>query len=654
MTVLEGHLFYRFKERWQKRTSLTVKTFLLTTFLGLIAWSGLNFFLSQRIEHIVHLHVKQDIEEQSQKNRHHLDQYFKMANQAAQQIVFQKNFIDYLSQLPPAQAGQTIHHYSQHPPPWLANFLLFRATMATPAYFLWIDEQFNLREVYQTGSKELPSFLLEVKIPEVISMEENLNIVQFKDQPILIVSAKPPIEEHIFGFLVLVIPLDDDFLIQFQHQMDIQGIVIFFQNESAHISATSRPDLISKESSLEDLKQNYFIIDKEFFDSGFYTETFIHFASLASKKEFGQLERLLLSEVWIQRASGQIFLIILFVAIIAWITHHMQVFTRSMVAFSRDRLGLQGRPEERGDQFYILRKEFQYLTTEVLEARDREKDRAEKMAQINEALRTSLTMVKRTQSQLVESEKMAALGNLVAGVAHEINTPVGIGVTAASFLDRKTRECQEQLQNQSLKRSALEEYFSVARETSEMILSNLRRAADLIRSFKQVAVDQTSQELRSFAMKEYIEQILWSLKPQLKKTNHLVHIQCPEALILHSYPGAFSQIITNLVINSLNHAFQEKPNGTIHMKVHRENDHIVLLYQDDGCGIDPTIQDRIFDPFFTTKRGQGGSGLGLNVVYNLVTQTLEGGISCQSASGQGVTFTIRFPEKPKIVSDRTL
>ncbi|CAN2042426.1 hypothetical protein GMMP15_810012 [Candidatus Magnetomoraceae bacterium gMMP-15] len=258
-------------------------------------------------------------------------------------------------------------------------------------------------------------------------------------------------------------------------------------------------------------------------------------------------------------------------------------------------------------------------------------------------LKESVEMLKSTQAKLVQSEKMAALGDLVGGVAHEINTPVGIGVTAASHLEEKTRECNALFEFGKLKRSDLETYLKTASSSAEMILSNLRRAASLIQSFKQVAVDRANEVKRIFNLKEYIDDVLLSLRPKLKKTQHRINITCPENIKLNSYPGALSQIVTNLIVNTLIHGFENIDSGEINFDISEERDIILFKYQDNGKGIDPNNLNKIFDPFFTTKRGRGGSGLGMHIVYNLVTQTIGGSIECISTPGKGTCFIIQIP-----------
>ncbi len=260
-----------------------------------------------------------------------------------------------------------------------------------------------------------------------------------------------------------------------------------------------------------------------------------------------------------------------------------------------------------------------------------------------QGLQKTLQQLKATQKQLIEVEKMAALGNLVAGVAHEINTPVGTGITAASTLADETRALHTAFNQGNLKRSILEEYLDLAQESSQLILHNLQRAGELVQSFKQVAVDQANLEVRRFAIKPYLSEVIISLKPQLKKTSHTLTLEGDDTIEVESYPGAFSQIVTNLVMNSLIHGYQPGKSGSLHFAIEQQKDRVEIEYRDDGQGINQENLAKIFEPFFTTARNRGGSGLGLHLVYNLVTQKLQGTVQVQSKEGSGTIFKISLP-----------
>lgn len=263
----------------------------------------------------------------------------------------------------------------------------------------------------------------------------------------------------------------------------------------------------------------------------------------------------------------------------------------------------------------------------------------------NAELEDALSRLRETQEQLVNNEKMASLGGLVAGVAHEINTPVGVGVTAASTLREDTKATTELYETGELTNSALKRYFSTCMQATEIILGNLQRAADLIHSFKQVAVDQTSSEYRMFELKRYIDETLLSLKPKLRSTDLKVDVECDPNLAINSVPGAMSQIITNLVMNSVQHGFDEGDKGNLRIVVEEQPSKILIHYSDDGKGMPAEVVKKVFEPFFTTRRGSGGSGLGMHIVFNLVTQQLKGKVEVKSTLGQGTTVEIAFPKK---------
>ncbi|GAB7022910.1 PAS domain S-box protein [Salidesulfovibrio brasiliensis] len=263
------------------------------------------------------------------------------------------------------------------------------------------------------------------------------------------------------------------------------------------------------------------------------------------------------------------------------------------------------------------------------------------------ALKKSLDSLKKTQEQLVESEKMASLGGLVAGVAHEINTPIGVGVTTISFLQQKANEMEKLYAEGKLKRSDFEKFINLSMESSSAVLLNLSRASELIQSFKQVAVDQTSEERRRFELKGYIHEVLLSLRSKYKRTQHTVSVEGDEAE-LDSYPGAIMQVLTNLLMNTLKHGFDGIESGNIRITVEDGEESVRMVYADDGVGMDEDTRNRIFDPFYTTKRGRGGTGLGMHIVYNLITQRLQGTILCKSEKGEGTTFIVELPKKGRL------
>jgi len=288
---------------------------------------------------------------------------------------------------------------------------------------------------------------------------------------------------------------------------------------------------------------------------------------------------------------------------------------------------------KRSDQLSVANTE---LTRHKEQLENLVKERTEK-------LNKSLEELKRTQDFLIESEKMAALGGLVAGVGHEINTPVGVALTAASHLHNVTKKFEKGYRSDNLSSEEYEDYIDISVETTSLILSNLNRTAKLVNSFKQVAVDQSSEEQRQVNLKEYVNEILASIMPNFKKTDHEIIVKCTQEIIINTFPGAIYQILTNLLMNSLIHGFEGIHEGIITIEICKIDNAVKIIYFDTGLGIPKENISKIFDPFFTTKRGQGGSGLGLHITYNLITRTLCGTIQCSSKVGKGTRFELEFP-----------
>ena len=261
----------------------------------------------------------------------------------------------------------------------------------------------------------------------------------------------------------------------------------------------------------------------------------------------------------------------------------------------------------------------------------------------NSELATSMETIQMAKDQLVESERMASLGGLVAGIAHDVNTPLGVSVTATSFLQDRVKKLQSAYDDKKLTGSTMTSFLSEAQQTITLLTNNLNRASDLVSSFKQVAVDQTSEAEREINVSEYLGEVVQSLAPNFKKTQHTIDIHCPDDLSIKCAPGVLAQILTNMIMNSLIHGFEDKAKGAIKVVISEEDDNLIIDYSDDGRGLDEGTLERHFDAFFTTRRGKGGSGLGTHIMYNLVTQTLGGGIEAYSQPGNGLQYIITIP-----------
>lgn len=261
-----------------------------------------------------------------------------------------------------------------------------------------------------------------------------------------------------------------------------------------------------------------------------------------------------------------------------------------------------------------------------------------------DAAEAALHNLRQTQNSLIEAEKLAALGRLVAGVAHEINNPVGTGLTIASSLQRKSELFATEAASGALRRSSLVDFVETVRNASTQLQDSLNHAAELIQSFKQVAADRNNSDLRSFDLGDLTEQVAIGLRPALPKHDVTLNVQCEPDLVMNSYPGSYGQVLTNLFLNSIAHAFPDERRGIIAIKVSAaDNNDVEIVFADDGCGMSPDVRRQAFDPFFTTRRHQGCTGLGLHIVYSIVTDRLGGRLDLDTGPGKGTKIRMVLP-----------
>jgi PAS domain S-box-containing protein len=287
--------------------------------------------------------------------------------------------------------------------------------------------------------------------------------------------------------------------------------------------------------------------------------------------------------------------------------------------------------------------EIENIVTVALDIGERKRGELE-MRKAKDAAEAALRNLRETQKSLIEAEKLAALGRLVAGVAHEVNNPVGISLTVASSLERKSAMFAAEVARGDLKRSSLNEFLETSRDASSQLVANLNRAAELITSFKQVAADRNYSDQRSFDLGDLTEQVVMSLRPGLRKHNLALNVDCQPNLVMNSYPGPYGQVLTNLFLNSVAHAFPDGRPGAVDIKVRESGkDNVEIIFSDNGCGMSLDVRRRAFDPFFTTRRDQGGTGLGLHIVYSIVTNRLGGRLDLDSEPGEGTRIQIILP-----------
>lgn len=282
---------------------------------------------------------------------------------------------------------------------------------------------------------------------------------------------------------------------------------------------------------------------------------------------------------------------------------------------------------------------------QILQDENNLRSRAEKvLITTNKELKVSIVELNKAKERLLESEKMASLGMLSAEVSHEINTPIGISITSASYLLDLLVRLKQDFNQQKLSKKNINSFIENSLQSTEILNSNLNRASDLITSFKHIAVDQTSDKIRLIVVSKCLDEIIQSLQPKLKKTNHSITVHCDESIEISSHPGAIAQIIINLIINSIIHGFENINRGeiTIHISLHQQTLH--LDYKDNGHGLTKEGTKNLFIPFYTTKSNQGGTGLGTHIIHNLVVDTLNGCIEVKNEDESGLSYHIEFPD----------
>lgn len=357
---------------------------------------------------------------------------------------------------------------------------------------------------------------------------------------------------------------------------------------------------------------------------------------------------------------------VLFLAVLLVVAALLLSFTRVNQRFSRLMKASQSlaqgdyqvrAPVERQDELSLLAQYFNTMADAVatrIHALESSQAKVEQLnaelearvAERTQALTTALRKLEDTQQHLIQSEKLASLGALVAGISHELNTPVGNALTVVTTLADKHRSFQGLLNAGQLRKSDLEAYVASVQEAERLASRNLRKASDLIQSFKQVAIDQTSYQYREFKLLETVEEVLMTIKPMMRHSNVSIITDIPPQLCLRSFPGPLGQIITNMIANALSHAFDEQshqPQIRIMAFLNDDSDWVHLTIEDNGKGIAPEHLKKVFDPFFTTRLGQGGSGLGLHIVHNLVTGIMGGKILVESQLQQGTRFIMKLP-----------
>jgi len=515
------------------------------------------------------------------------------------------------------------------------------------------DNLFDISSIYELS---LNDFLekMGVKslraVPESPSVESNSWIDR-----LIIVDNKPIIQTA--SYLEITMPHPDNW-----ENTKTNAYVIVIEQEISQTQLMELKELVNADIAL--------MIDGELLISTLDTEEFSYNASLkvataleeyfvATRKitfsaEMGELREmgiLVLSPIsTVARLNFQLFIqvfvvilcstllvcILFYLVIARIISSPLSGLLRAVEHLTQGELVNEIRVES-NNEIGRLAQAFNRMSADVHEKRSQLKVSNAELEQLLESQREEMESI---QTQLIEAEKMSSLGELVAGVSHEVSTPIGICITAETFFHDETNLIQQKFNDGTMSRQDFTNYMQTALENGSILSANLGRTAELIKNFKQIAVDQCIEDIRSIVVFGYIENLLSTLKPRIKSLKHKIVISGDENAEIITYPGAIAQIITNLVMNSIIHGFDEIDAGNVSIEISAGLQGVDIVYKDDGKGMAAQEQEKIFNPFFTTRKGKGGTGLGMNIVYKLITDTLHGHIKCTSQQGQGIRFDI--------------
>jgi signal transduction histidine kinase len=637
---------------------LTKKMLLLTILVGLLVWLTVDYFVKITVEKAFVAQMHRVLDDKAREGRYRFRRHIFTYFQAVKLFSLQKNYVDYINKQLWKKQDEIKITYHKRSPKWFVKSSLL-SNFINPRYALLIDPFGKVREVYKSTSNLPPQSLLKPSVRLLQLVSDDISITKIEGIPYLI-TAKVLIDQNdeVQAILMLASPFDTDFLLASQGGSRGDSIMALVNDESENIFASSDIFQVPIGTLISTLNKDFVVIKQQSLDYG-NSEINFRFTSLVPKSVVETEIATVVNQERLRHAFQAFIYILIFVLILLWIITRIsnltkQVVLRSQQVQASNMLNInhekssilneisETRPAN--DEIGSLISGFNNMLLEINQRDNKVNSLNIQLRQRALELNESLENLKITQKQMLESEKMASLGSLVAGVAHEINTPVGVGVLAASALEHDTKKLIQLFQANKITRSEFANYLNKTEEFSNTILFNLKRAANLISSFKKVSVDQFRVEWSKINVREYLVNILVSLRPKYHHLMEEINIDCPDNLIITTYPGSFAQIISNLLINSIEHAFNNKKfigKASINIKIWETNKNTILIkYQDNGCGMNSIRRKKIFEPFYTTRRFEGGTGLGLSIAYNLITQQLGGQISCKSTIGKGTSFLI--------------
>jgi|GEM_PF-2998429 len=629
-------------------TSLTVKMLVIVTLLGSVIWLIHDHILSRNVEKLFNARVEEQLDILSRQGRMRFDQNLRKFKTLMTVFQTHPGLIQYLNQkivtTEKHPQEQNISRYSL-PPQWFPPRSVIR-NLIRPRYALLINSRVQVEEIYHSWEVNIPHELVQPERFLIESSNNQVRLTEINNLPFIVISTSVKSRSGQTFQLMFANPIDDELLVSIQNTEQVKEMTVLIDREHGNsVIASSQPDVIKTGTTQKELEKDYVMAGKPFFDYG-ASDLNIRLTTLVPKNELSRDLHALLSY---ERRQYVIFALIYMLAAYLlgiFAVGRLNRVTSRIQQFSAEFSHKNMDTSIKGDQLYLLETQFHHLVTIIRDAHLDLKQTASQLELEKEEQSKLIQELEETHEQLVQSDKMASLGSLVAGVSHEINTPLGVSMTGISYIERETDLLWNKFQTGDITKKQLHDYLETNKMMAKSIIMSLGKANELIRSFKQVAVDQNSEVLRRFNLYDYVNDILLSLHSKLKPTHIITLNQVDKQIELHSYPGIFSQIFSNLIANSLLHGFDNKNNidGTINITAREHNGKIDIHFSDDGMGMAEDLLPKIFDPFFTTKMGQGGSGLGMYITYNLVVQRLNGNIKAENSIHSGLNIHITVPQ----------
>jgi len=624
--------------------SLTKKMLIIVTFLGTIIWFIHDQILTTNVEKIFNTQLNEQLNVLTSSSRIRFDRNLRKFKTLINIFHFHPGLIDYLKKTSPNISTEKIKSYTR-PPKWFPQRSIIR-NLIHPRFVLLLAPNGKVIEIYQSWEKNIPPSLLTLDNNLLESTYNQVRLTEIDEHPFVIISDKIAINSGKTYSVVFATPMDDELLISLQNSQQAREIIALVDTDRDNaVIASSHPNKVKSGDTVAELEKSYVLSGKAFFDYG-ASDLKISLTTLVPTEQIrNNMQSLINSE----RKKYVFFAIVYMLAAYVlgmFAVRRINHVTNRIKQFSSEFDHQYPRAiDAGGDQLFELENHFYALVTIIRDAHKGLRNTAQQLQIEKEEQGKLINELEETHEQLVQADKMASLGSLVAGVSHEINTPIGVSMTGVTYIQRETQFIREKLNRNEITKKQLDEYIEANEMMTKSIILSLNKANELVRSFKQVAVDQNSEVKRRFNLHDYLNDILLSLHSKTKQTQINLNNKIDENLQINSYPGIFSQIFTNLITNSLIHGFEGKNDriGEIHISGYIENQKLNIYYSDNGVGLEEKLLARIFEPFFTTKMGQGGSGLGMYITYNLVTQKLGGYIKAENAPQSGIHFYIQIP-----------